>query len=436
MKYLLISLVVAGVLFASCKKDQLNNTDIANATVSADSFVFNTVTKSFSPQSTVQGKVVADQDIREIYYYLMRDSKTDSLIYIDTTLKANQKSHEFSIPVSIFASIDMPDVTGVKLMIKLRDNRTAEGIVKISSFTPSLPKLMDFPAEVDAYGIGDVVNITGKVSSEPGLKKIILEDNASGEYTVVDSRDDLNGVHELAYQADYTYRESAFMLRLTAEDVSGLSTFVEIKINFHNTSEPDRNYDEYDDVVMSSQGTKNDGATNCFYFDDAEVKGTCDITSTNETQLAFTIYTTTGNELKLYSPSNVSGIAKNYYCNQTAWAPDVNQLKQTKFRVLLPGGSSEEDAIYAALNTNNITDLDDAFFEGISNMKTTITYNSDESKASANVFNATKAYLIWVQIPETDGSFKNALIRAKSVDINVDNYRLSEITFDLLMQKK
>lgn len=190
------------------------------------------------------------------------------------------------------------------------------------------------------------------------------------------------------------------------------------------------------DVTMMAQGSKSTNTTNCFFLENGTLTGPCNISS-NEGELDFIVYCSKSLAIAFYSPANATNIAKNYQCSKEAWSPEISKLKATHFRVLVPG-NRKIDAIYAAHKTEDYKQLNDAFFAGISRPSSlSPKYNPDETQASSSQFNTTTANLIWVTIPQKDGSLKNALIAIKSVNIIKEegNYGLSTITFDIISQK-
>jgi hypothetical protein len=396
--------------------------------MAGDSLTYNTATRKFMPDSTVIVTLHAPSGVRLVYCYLMRTGAPDAMIYFDTASAGTEKDFTFHIPYAVFRDADMSGVTGVKVMAKLLDNSSFEGIVPITPFTPPLPVLRNFPDTLMPDLAGGKTTVAGEVSSESGLSKIVLEDDYKGDFSPVDSVTGLQGVKDYSLSYNYAYRQYATHLKVIATDIYGLTTSFVITM-------PVLPYDVWKDVTMMAQGTSSAASPNCFFMESGTLTGTCDI-SGHEPEINFLTYCNTSPAMYFYSPTNTANVAKNFKCSGTAWAPDVTTMKATRFRVLVPG-SAATDAIYAAYNANAITTLDDAFFDGISDPSASSSkFIADESQEGSSVFNLTSAYLIWVRIPVDGGGYKNGLIRVKAVDVNSDSgsQGLSTITFDLMLQ--
>lgn len=414
---LLLSLSLQG-----CKKDKV-------ATASPDTFntkefTYNTATKQLSPEAELNGELISPAGVKLVYCYLVRTDKTDSLIYIGTPAENENGNYKFSIPSSSYATAKLTQVSGVKIMVKHLDNTSFEGFIKLTAFTPPLPKLENVPASLLPDGT-DQVNITGKASSENGLKFIEIFDDYQGAFVLV-NKIELSG-NDKTYNLNYayTYRKNAGNLKVVITDQFDLKA--EAIINM-----PLKKYTLYKDLVMMANGTASAPSSSSFFFGETgTVTGTCNISGL-EKNLDFVTYCSSTFVFTIYSPANTTTISKNFKCNTLIWEPTITDLKATKFRTLIPG-TADADRIYAAYNSNGITDLEDAFFGSIiAPSSNTVKY--DSLTPAANAFNITSAYLVWIRVPEADGTFTNQLLRAKEVSIG-STAAVSTIKFDILVAK-
>lgn len=432
-KIILLAIATATVLlglYTGCKKDSsIGASQKQWGTLTADSVRYNTVTHLFTPTGNIKGALQSKAPIEQIYYYLTTVASPDQLVYIDTSFVQGSSKVDFEIPESVFKGLDLEDATGIKVMVRLLNNAAFSGDIGIVPFTPPLPELSGFTDTLQPDLTGGTTPVKGRITAESGLTKILIEDDATGTYTGVDSILDLKGATNYQLDYDYTYRAQASHVRITAFDTYGLSKSVTIFM-------PVLTYDSYKDIQMSAQGTSSTSSSNCFFMTDGAVIGSCAIEG-QEKDLKFLLYCSGSQVLSFYSPSNSTGVAKNYKCDGVSWVQQVADLKDVKFRVLIPG-TKATDAVYAAYNSNQMATLDDSFFEGIAAPGShSAKYDTDEGNASSNVFNLTKAYLIWAQVPEADGSTKNILIRVKSVNIVTDTgaQGLSSMVMDVMMEK-
>lgn len=413
---LLLSLSLQG-----CKKDKV--TSSSPDTFNTKEFTYNTATKQLSPEAVLNGELISPAGVKLIYCYLVRTDKSDSLIYIGTPAENENGNYKFSIPPSSYASARLTQVSGIKVMVKHLDNTSFEGFIKLTAFTPPLPKLENVPASLLPDG-ADKITITGNANSENGLKFIEIFDDYQGAFVLV-NKIDVPG-NEKTYNLNYayTYRKNAGNLKVIVTDQFDLKAEATINI-------PLKKYTLYKDLVMMANGTASAPSTSSFFFGETgTVTGTCNI-SGQERNLDFVTYCSSTSVFTIYSPANTTTISKNYKCNTLIWEPTLTDLKATKFRTLIPG-SADADRIYAAYSSNSITDLEDAFFGGII-VPSSNTVKYDALAPAANAFNLS-AYLVWIRVPEADGTFTNQLLRAKEVNIG-STPAVSNIKFDILVSK-
>ncbi|HTN22211.1 MAG TPA: hypothetical protein VL125_17165 [Pelobium sp.] len=422
---ILTLLVIAGLcIFTACKKDDVKIS--SEDEVVAGDFTYNLATKKVTPNETVNAQITSPAGVKFIYCYLVRSNAPDSIIYTYyPTEDANNVNLE--IPTESFLSATT-NISGVKLSIKHLDNSSDEGFINVTAFTPPLPKLTDFPTEL-LPDDNDKIVITGKASSENGVKKIEIFDDSAGDFTLVNTIDNLNDAQEVDVNYTYTYRSGTANLKVLVTDNFDLKDSININV-------PVLPYTLYSDVTMGAQGTASVTVNNNFFIAaTGQLLGSCELAS-NEDNMDFLFYATNSNA-SFYSPANTSGVAKNYRCNGVAWTiNNPSAQKATKFRVLVTGSSST-DLVYAKVEANEIADLtDDGLFAGITVPgSSTVKYSETETPSpTASFFNASTAYLIWAKIPNADGTSTNCLIRVKEVNY-ASTTGLSTVKCDIFVQK-
>lgn len=414
--------IIFGSLFIGCKKDEVKIS--SDDEVIAGEFTYNIATKKITPSATVNAQITSPAGVKFIYCYLQRGNAPDSIIYTYyPTGDANNVNLE--IPTQSFLSAT-EQISGVKLSIKHLDNSSDNGFIKVTAFTPPLPKLTDFATEL-LPDDNDEIEITGKASSENGLKKIEIFDDSAGDFTLVNTIDNLSDAQEFDVNYTYTYRSGTANLKVLVTDNFDLKDSINISV-------PILPYTVYSDVSMGAQGTASVTVNNNFFIAaTGQVLGSCELSS-NEDNMDFLFYATNSNA-SFYSPANTSGVAKNFRCNGVAWTiNNPSALKATKFRVLVPGSSSA-DAVYAKVEANEIDDLtDDGLFAGNTAPGGSSAKYSETDAPSSSFFNASTAYLIWAKIPNADGTSTNCLIRVKEVNY-ASTTGLSTMKCDIFVQK-
>jgi len=420
--FCIVTLLFASVLLQGCKKDKV--TGASPDTFNTKEFTYNTATKQLSPEAELNGELSSPAGIKLIYCYLVRSNTTDSLIYIGTPTEDSRSNYKFSIPSSAYSTAKLTQVAGIKIMVKHLDNTSFEGFIKLTAFTPPLPKLENVPASLLPDG-ADKINITGKASSENGLKQIEIFDDYQGSFVLVNKIDLPNNDKTYNLNYAYTYRKNASNLKVIITDKFDLKAEAIINI-------PLKKFSLYKDLVMMANGTAAAPSASSFFFGETGgVTGTCNI-SGQEKRLDFVTYCSSTFVFTIYGPANTTTISKNYKCGTLIWEPSTTDLKATKFRALVPG-TADADRIYAAYNSNSITDLEDTFFGSIA-APSSSTVKYDAATPAANAFNLTNAYLVWIKVPEADGTSTNQLLRAKEVTIG-SAAAVSTIKFDILVSK-
>lgn len=422
----LTAIMMAGLFFMnSCKKDKTVAADAADVLTTKE-FTFNTAIRQTGPDTILNGELNSKAGIRLIYFYLMRSNTTDSLIYRDTPANENRNRYNFSIPTKSFSAAKLAKVTGIRVMVKHIDNSSFEGFIKMTAFTPPMPVLTAIPATLLPDETGKII-ITGKASSENGLKMVEIYDDYKGVFEKADQLV-VNG-NEKTYNLNYsyTYRKNAGKIKIVIIDTFGLKAE-------HLISIPVKSYTLYKELTMMANGTASAPSSSSFFAGETgSLSGSCTI-SGQEQKVDFVTYCSSTAVFTLYSPASTTTISKNYKCNAQIWEPDPANLKATKFRVLIPG-TTETDKIYAAYIANTITALDDKFFEGIGTPgSSSVKFDPVTANQGANTFNLTTAYLIWIRVPKPDGTFTNQLLRATNVVIGVP-VTTSAIKFDILVSK-
>ncbi|ANH82879.1 hypothetical protein A8C56_19490 [Niabella ginsenosidivorans] len=408
----------------ACKKDYNQNiTDRESADkVTAVAYQYNTATKKFSPQDSITAQIASPAGVNQVYVYLVRSNSTDSVVTVFFPPDGSENDVAMGVSPAVFSKIDMSAATGLKLMIKHRDNSYHQDSIKITPFTPPLPELQNFPASLLPGNDGQI-HVTGKALSQNGIQTIYIYDDATGSFTKVDSITNLKNATSYDVDYNYTYRDKAANLKVQVVDNYDLAAEAVITI-------PVLPYTVYKDVTMNAQGF---ATNNAFVAATGTLLGSCELPSgeaLSDADMDLLLYGSKDNVLSLYSPGNAKNIAKNYKCNGTEWAiADPLLLKAVKVKILVPGSSDAVDAIYARFNANNIPDLaEDDFFNGIS------VPGGNTAKISTNTgeLNPDGAYLLWVRIPKEDGTFRNCLLRAKSFVLSAGS---STVTFDIYVQK-
>jgi hypothetical protein len=306
----------------------------------------------------------------------------------------------------------------IKITVTDIYNQTANKVINmpvdVSLFKP---KLLDFPASVS-----DGTVFTGKITATGGLDRVDIYDDRKGDFELVESIGGLNGTKDYDFSYTYTIRTRSENIKIVAVDQEDVQTELVIPLETNYASIIYRN------VFMDAQTA----GTATIIFEDGTTRGNCFLND-SESTMAFLFYTTS-NGPSFYSPSNTSGVAKNYKCNGEAWTiANAASLKATRFRVLVKGASSGQTDVYNLYENNELDDLSDAFFEGknISAPSSSGPRYDPSSPASASLFNLTDAYLIYVRIPDGAGH-KNAIVRLKEIMPDGGN---STIKFDFHIQK-
>lgn len=421
-----LSVCLLGILICSaCKKDKTAAS--VPDTLNTKDFVFNTANKQITPDAEIGAELNSPAGIQLIYAYLVRNNTTDSLIYIGTPTVEQQHAYAFKIPAANYAQAKMQAVKGIRIMVKHLDNTSYEGFIKVTAFTPPLPKLENVPASL-LPDLNDKITITGKAGSENGLKEINIYDDYQGTLALV-NKIAISGspkAQDISYV--YTYRKNAANLKIVIVDNFDLTAEAAIKI-------PLKAFNFYQDITMMANGTAAAPSTNSFFVGETGTTlGTCNV-SGQEAKVDFLGYCTSTSIYTIYTPTNTSTIAKNYKCGTLIWEPNTADLKATRFRVLIPG-TADADRIYAAYTANTITELSDEFFGNIAVPgSSTAKFDPIVANQAAAVFNLTQAYLIWIRVPKADGSFSNQLMRAKEVNI-ASTAALSTMKFDIMVSKK
>jgi hypothetical protein len=424
-RMLKLSVYVFGLLIcASCKKDK--TTSSVPDTLSSKDFIFNTANKQITPDPEIGAELSSPTGIQLIYAYLVRNNTTDSLIYIGTPTAAQQHQYPFSIPAANYAQAKMQQVKGIRILVKHLDNSSFEGMIKVTAFTPPLPKLENVPATLLPDGSGKIT-LTGKASSENGLKQISIYDDYQGTFALVAQIPITGSPKSQDINYAYTYRKNAANLKVVITDNFDLTAEASIKI-------PLKAFNFYQDITMMANGTAAAPSTNSFFVGETGTTlGSCNI-SGQESKVDFLGYCTSTSIYTIYTPTNTSTIAKNYKCGTLIWEPNTADLKATRFRVLIPG-TADADRIYAAYTANTITELNDDFFGSIAVPgSSTAKFDPIVANQAAAVFNLTQAYLIWIRVPKADGTFTNQLMRAKEVNI-ASTAALSTMKFDIMVSK-
>jgi len=231
-KYIAVAFLPALILLAACHKDyRLPGDSQSDDTVNTGTYVYNTVTKKFTPDD-ISVSIASGAGVKFVYSYLQRGGTPDTLVkvfYYDTA-KVDRSNVQLVLPATIFSKINMTEVSGIKLMIKHIDNSYDEQIIPLSSFTPLPPTLKSFPDSVTPDQSSQA-HITGQVHDDGGIKKVDIYDDATGSFELIKSITDINNAKDYNVDYMYTYRPFAKNLKITATDIFDLATSATIVIN-------------------------------------------------------------------------------------------------------------------------------------------------------------------------------------------------------------
>lgn len=423
----------------SCKKDEKQAT--ATVSVQTREYTFNMGNKKLSPNNDISVNVKSDVGVESIYSYLIRGNKPDSLIGIFFPGEEdNIKDLTLSFSNNIFQRPDLSQVEGIKMMVKSLNNAAYEGFVKITAYFPHLPKLSGFPVN-EKLNDHDQITIQGKAESENGITKIEIFDDSTGPFTLVHSIDNLNDIKSYNVNYTYTYRPEANNVQIVLYDKEDFSTSHLMKI----ATTP---YILRTDLVMNAQGDATTNTVSNWVNDFTWTSfGSCDLhaLSKNSTdplkdyqRIAFLFYGTSSNAT-FYSPSNASSVAKNYICGSSEWGipgTDIATLKATKFRALLRNQNAATAAVYANIESGNISTLDNTFFTGITVPGSSqAKYVESPADTQAADFNATTRNLIWIKVPKQNGGEINVILKIKEVNYVSTSNKFATIKFDMYVQK-
>lgn len=217
----LLLLFAVGVF--SCKKDQLQST----TSMTADAYVYNKATGKFSP-TPVGGTLNSSAGVKVVFYYLQRSGAQDSLIQTDMP-QGDTKAYKFQLKDDVTASLqtsNMSAVTGIKILVRNTDNSFFDQVIKVTYYDPAAPQFSNFATPITPAMPG-TTNITGNITSEPGLTKVYVYDDSTGAFTVVDSIPG-NNSKNLAVSYKYTYRFGAKNMKIEAIDIYGLKNSTNI----------------------------------------------------------------------------------------------------------------------------------------------------------------------------------------------------------------
>jgi hypothetical protein len=312
----------------------------------------------------------------------------------------------------------------IKIVAKDVYGQTNELIVNmpvdVSAFKP---KFAGFAAKIKP-NLSGTTAVTGTITSVTGLKRIEVYDDYKGAYVLVATLNNLNSTLSYSFNYNYTFRKRATNLKIIATDLDDLPSeqILPLDITYSSTV--------YRDVVMNAHTT---GTNTIFFIESGSTLGNCDLTA-SESTMAFLFYgTTTGPAF--YSPTNTGSVAGNFKCGSVGWAsPNASSLRATRFRVLVPG-STGNDNVYALNAANNIDVLDDAFFatNSIAAPGSSSAKFDAAATPTTSIFNLTTANLIYIRIPDVTGpGYKNALMVVKEA---TSAGGASTVKFDIYIQK-
>lgn len=369
--------------------------------------------------TAIAGTVTSAYGIKKVDVY--DDSKVENTYELVTSIADMNNAKTYALN---YAYKYRKAAQHIKVIATDIYNQTNEVIINMPvDLAAFKPAFVNFAASITP-NLSGTTAVTGSVTSVTGLKKIDIYDDYQGTYVLVSSITNLNSSVNYSFNYNYTFRKRATSIKLIAFDTDDLQTEKVIPLNITYQTEL------YRDVVMNAQTT---GTATIFFADNGTTKGNCDLNA-SESTMSF-LYYGTGTGPAFYSPSNTTNVASNFRCSGVSWViSNASSLRATRFRVLVPG-TTGIDNVYAQYNAGNIDALDDAFFTANSIAapgSSSVRFDA-AAAATTSVFNTTGAYLIYVRIPDANGTtYKNALIRAKEA---VSSTGTSTVKFDILIQK-
>lgn len=193
-------------------------------------------------------------------------------------------------------------------------------------------------------------------------------------------------------------------------------------------------YYYWKNLTMMAQGLTGTNSTNCFFTGEpaAPVVGPCEAINdaSYNARIDFAIFCNSTPLIAFNNPANISASTlSTFKCSGTSWAPPTptaNTLKKTLFRVL--GTGSAESSITTRFSNNSITELNDAFFTGV-------------SAPTANAPNSTTfstSSFIWAKVTPAGGTgaTKNILIKVNAINVvAVPSQGTSTLTFDIMKEQ-
>lgn len=370
--------------------------------------------------TAIKGTIKSEFGIKQVDIYDDYQTENTYVLVNSITGIANVKDYALD-----YAYTYRKAAQHIKLIATDIYNQTHELIINmpvdVSIFKP---KFEAFPASIATTA----TTIAGRITSITGLKKVDIYDDRSGSYALLSSQDNLAGTKDLNYSGAYTFKKRAEHIKIIAIDNDDLQSELIIPINVTYQSVVYRN------VEMNAQGV----ATKVAFLKNGTTISTCEL-SANEANLYLIFGAQSAGPLFFNPLTAATGsIAANLKCNNVGWtAGNTTVIHDTKFRVLIDGGSTGQTAIYRLLESGEIDDLSNAFFAA--NSISTPGSNNPRFDAVAapttSVFNKTTARIIYAKITDPSTSVvKNALIHVKDAvaEANVNN---STIKFDIYIQK-
>ncbi|MCS3801236.1 hypothetical protein [Niastella sp. OAS944] len=193
-------------------------------------------------------------------------------------------------------------------------------------------------------------------------------------------------------------------------------------------------YYYWKNLTMMAQGLTGTNSTTCFFTGEpsAPVVGPCEAINdaSYNARIDFAIFCNSTPLIAFNNPANISaGTLSTFKCNGASWAPPTptaNTLKKTLFRVL--GTGSAESNIITKFNANTITELNDAFFTGVSAPSANAPNNSTFSTSS----------VIWAKVTPAGGTgaTKNILIKVNAINVvAVPSQGTSTLTIDIMKEQ-
>jgi hypothetical protein len=382
------------------------------------------LTPSLTGTTAISGKATSETGIAEIYYADNRSGNFKNLDSVtgngnkEITLNYNYTYGDGAGQLKVIAV----DIYGLK----------TENVIQFVNI-PFKP-VITFSADTLKTALPDgKPEISGSLKTYSPISTVTVYAVTSGGETVQGTITPvLTGSTTNEYDYSFTYSTFGYASTVTAcrlevKDAGNSQNSASVPVKILP-------YYCWKNLTMQAQGNSGNNSATCFFTGEGTVPviGGCDAVNDASThaKIDFAIFCNSTPYIAFNNPANISASTlATFKCNGTPWAPATptsSTLKKTLFRVL--GTNSAETAIYTKYANNNITDLGDAFFTGVSAPNANAPNNTTFTTAS----------LIWAKMTPAGGSgpTKNILIKVDAINVvAVPNQGTSTLTIDIMKEQ-